>query len=91
VKLYSYLSLLRTDRNQRGVIDERVSEAGLGPSVLSNTDEGIAHSFLQGRVLEEVIQALTLDPKSLKPKPSPPALGFLNPSPKTSNTENPLG
>mmetsp|Transcript_4150 Transcript_4150/g.10060 ORF Transcript_4150/g.10060 Transcript_4150/m.10060 type:complete len:423 (-) Transcript_4150:202-1470(-) len=53
VKLYSDLSLLRTEPNQRGVIDRSASEAGLGPLVLASVDEGIAHSFFQGRVLEE--------------------------------------
>lgn len=53
VKLYSELSLLRTEPYQRGVIDELASLAELGPAVRSNTGEGIAHVFLPGRILEE--------------------------------------
>ena len=53
VKLYSELSLLRTEPHQRGVIDESASLAELGPAVRSNTGEGIAHVFLPGRILEE--------------------------------------
>jgi ethanolamine kinase len=53
VKLYSDLSLLRTEPSQRGILDKSADDAGLGPAVLSSTQEGIAHSFFQGRVLEE--------------------------------------
>jgi ethanolamine kinase len=53
VKLYSELSLLRTEPHQRGVIDELANVAGLGPAVRSKTGEGIAHVFLPGRILEE--------------------------------------
>ena len=53
VKVYSDLSLLRTEKHQRGVIDVMVSESGLGPAVRRNTDEGIAHNFVPGRILEE--------------------------------------
>ena len=53
VKVYSDLSLLRTEKHQRGMIDVMVSESGLGPAVRRNTDEGIAHNFVPGRILEE--------------------------------------
>ena len=53
VKLYSDLSLTRTEPGQRGLIDEITDNAGLGPHVFSSTEEGIAHSFFEGRVLEE--------------------------------------
>lgn len=53
VKLYSELSLLRTEPRQRGVIDEQVRNAGLGPAVRFNTSEGISHTFVSGRILEE--------------------------------------
>lgn len=61
VKLYSDLSLLRTEPNQRGVLDKSADDAGMGPSVLSSTEEGIAHSFFQGRVLEEIDMHTRLD------------------------------
>ena len=54
VKLYSDLSLLRTESDQRGAVDKIASVFGLGPTVWSSTHEGIAHSFVPGRVLEEV-------------------------------------
>ena len=51
VKVYGDLSLLL--RNIKGVIDVMVGESGLGPAVRRNTDEGIAHNFVPGRILEE--------------------------------------
>lgn len=54
VKLYSDLSVLRTEPEQRGSIDKLAENAGLGPRVLSNSDVGIAHAYLKGRVLQEV-------------------------------------
>ena len=53
VKLYSDLSLLRTEKYQRGVIDVMASQSRLGPAVRWNTSEGIAHDFVPGRILEE--------------------------------------
>ncbi len=53
VKVYSDLSLLRTEKHQRGVIDVMASESGLGPAVRWNTNEGVAHDFVPGRILEE--------------------------------------
>ena len=53
VKVYSDLSLLRTEKQQRGVIDIMASECGLGPAVRWNTNEGVAHNFVPGRILEE--------------------------------------
>ena len=53
VKVYSDLSLLRTEKHQRGVIDVMASESNLGPAVRWNTNEGIAHDFVHGRILEE--------------------------------------
>ena len=54
VKMYSHLSLLRTEPGQRGIVDKMVEEAGLGPSVLTSTEEAIAHCFVEGRVLREM-------------------------------------
>jgi thiamine kinase-like enzyme len=51
--VYSDLSLLRTEKHQRGVIDVMASESNLGPAVRWNTNEGIAHDFVHGRILEE--------------------------------------
>ena len=53
VKLYSNLALLRTSKTHRGVVDKLLDELNLGPQLVASTDEGIAHRYLEGRILTE--------------------------------------
>ena len=53
VKLYSNLALLRTEQRQRGVVDKKLSDLNMGSQLIASTDEGIAHRYLEGRILTE--------------------------------------